>query len=367
MENITTKLQQLTFYVKQTSDKNEMIFRCPLHEDRHGHLYVSSNLEYICFKCGVKGNNFLKFLLKHNSYLDNNDKQILIDILSNLMLSETHEHEDTVRNDEKEQEIDEQKVRLFHELKILLKNYTKRNKQIIYKYLSDTRNITDRDYIDDLIEQGYILFYSKKLYRTVNNYTKSIFGKKMIYVNQAIGLTVPNSGMLQFRVIDKDTNIRYYILKSKEISPNTSFYIGNTRNPQTCIIVEGIFDAIKLDYLLREHMDNYIVVALTGKTNVNTIIELQNLLRYNVSVYIIALDMDVDMYDIKRVYNKINENNQNMTPHVYVLTKKNNDVTDKDFDNIHNFDEFKKKFVLVNYVKYITNIWKLSNLFDVEE
>jgi hypothetical protein len=365
---VSRKLQQLSFYVKKTSDGQEMIFRCPLHEDKRGHLYVSINLEYICFKCGVKGNNFIKFLINHNNYLNDNDRLILTNILSDLVLSKSQTHEQYEENENKIDNMNTsyQKIRLFHELTDLLKNYAQKNKRIIYKYFSDARNITDKTYINNLIEQGYILFYSKELYPTVNSYIGSIFNRKMIYVNQAIVLTLPNSGILQFRVLDKDVenHIRYYTLKLKEIKPNI-FYIGDTRNPQTCIIVEGIFDAIKVDYLFREYMDNYVIVALMGKGNVNTITEIQNLL-YNVSVYIIALDTDVSIDDVKRVYTVINKINNKNKPIVYVLAKKGNNIVDKDFDNIRDFNEFKKKFILVNYTKYVTNVWKLSSLFDVD-
>lgn len=367
---LLTKLQRLSFYTKQTSDGDEMIFRCPLHEDKRGHLYVSTDLEYICFKCGIKGRNFIKFLITHNKYLTDGDKLVLTDILSDLVLSsesEIHEQYDNVEN-----EIDSvnngtyQKIRLFHELIDLLNNHAKKNRQVIYRYFSDTRRITDKNYIDELINNGYILFYSKELFTTVSSYIESIFNKKMIRIDQAIVLTTPGSGILQFRVLDKnvDNRLRYYTLKLKEINPNV-FYIGNTRNPQTCIVVEGIFDAIKLNYLFKEHMDNYIIVALMGKNNVNGLTEIRNLLN-NVSVYIIALDMDVSIGDVKSVYNVINKVNSK-DKNVYVLTKKSNNVTDKDFDNITDFNEFKEKFILVNYTKYVTGVWKLSNLFDVVE
>ena len=373
VKSMLTKLQQLSFYVKQTSSGDEMIFRCPLHEDRRGHFYVSTeNLEYICFKCGIKGRNFIKFLITHNKYLTDSDKLVLTDILSNLVLSsesEIHEQYDNVKN-----EIDSvnnrtyQKIRLFHELIDLLKNQAKKNRQVIYRYFTDTRSITDKHYIDELINNGYILFYSKELFTTVSSYIETIFDKKMIRIDQAIVLTTQGSGILQFRVLDKnvDNRLRYYTLKLKEINPNVNvFYIGNTRNPQTCIVVEGIFDAIKLNYLFKEHMDNYIIVALMGKNNVNSLIGIRNLLS-NVSVYIIALDMDVSVGDIKSVYNVINKVNSK-DKNVYVLTKRSNNVTDKDFDNITDFNEFKEKFILVNYTKYVTGVWKLSNLFDVVE
>lgn len=367
-------IQQLSFYVKQTSDGNEMIFRCPLHEDRRGHLYVSTeNLEYICFKCGIKGRNFIKFLITHNKYLTDSDKLVLTDILSDLVLSsesEIHEQYDNVKNG-----IDSvnngtyQKIRLlFHELIDLLNNHAKKNRQVIYRYFADTRRITDKNYIDELINNKYILFYSKELFTTVSSYIESIFNKKMIRIDQAIVLTTPGSGILQFRVLDKnvDNRLRYYTLKLKEINPNANvFYIGNIRNPQICIVVEGIFDAIKLNYLFKEHIDNYIIVALMGKNNVNSITEIRNLLS-NVSIYIIALDMDVSVGDIKSVYNVINKVNSK-DKNVYVLTKRSNNVTDKDFDNITDFNEFKEKFILVNYTKYVTGVWKLSNLFDVVE
>jgi len=366
----SNKLQRLSFYVKQTSDNKEMIFRCPLHDDRRGHLYVSTDTtEYICFKCGTRGKNFIKFLVQNNDFLNDKDKIIVFDILSDLLL-ETKDIDDSIKNikklDNQKDNQKFQKIRLFNELIDILKNHGQINKHIIYKYFSDTRNITDKNYIDDLIEQGYILFYSKELYQVVNEYVETIFNKKMIYINQAIGLTVPNGGILQFRTIDKDINnhLRYYTLKLKEVTPNI-FYIGDTRNPNTCIIVEGVFDAIKLDYLFRKHMDSYLIIALLGKNNVNAIVELQNILQH-VSVYVIALDMDTNTNDIKRVYNTIIKVSKNEKQMVYVLTRKGTDVINKDFDNIRDFNEFKNKFILVNYTKFVTNVWKLSTLFDVD-
>jgi predicted RNA-binding Zn-ribbon protein involved in translation (DUF1610 family) len=51
----------------QTTSTNEEVYRCPVCGDSKnkykGHLYISQDYKYICFKCGIKGNDIRKMIM----------------------------------------------------------------------------------------------------------------------------------------------------------------------------------------------------------------------------------------------------------------------------------------------------------------
>lgn len=144
---MNTFIQELSKYLDYVREnEKEVVFRCPLHEDRRGHLYVEKiSLKYICFKCGVKGRNIIKFILNHFNNVDSN---ILMTLLQNNNTSiPDSEHNKTVNLQEHLQLIE-----LLRQLNDM---------ELLRTYLKVIRKITDKNYIEYFLSD--VLFYIPSL------------------------------------------------------------------------------------------------------------------------------------------------------------------------------------------------------------
>lgn len=356
----------MNIYVNE--NEKEYIFRCPLHEDKRGHLYVSKrDGKYICFKCGTKGHNILMFFLKHQDLLTENDNSITTKLINQMFSGINGEKSET--NREILNRVDENAIRklttLYKELRYELTKNAVNNVERIIEYLQTKRKIYDVDYINELLEKDTFGYHEvdMKNHKKVQMLLKEIYGKPVLY-RESIAVFLENFG-IQFRYIDDGqykSKYMTFVLKDvsnvfKTLEYHRYFMIDRSHNPLPIIfIVEGVFDGIKLDYLLQQSntLTSYKIISILGKTNVKT---LQLIKPTN--MYIISLDSDVTKSDIINVYNNLPklENTK-----VYVMRITNPKY--KDFDEMEDLQDFKKNTELVQFEKYITDLWKLQKFFD---
>jgi len=357
-------LSTVLYYVGE-NDK-EFIFKCPAHEDHNkkpnkGHFYVSKETgNFICFKCGLKGNNILKFLVSEYKNLSNIKQENLHEFLTST-LSILNKIETEIKLDELNKiNIDLDEINLHKELIEYLFNKTQRKYQSkIIEYFETTRKIYNKNFIKDMIYNKKILYFnssdkiSVELIQKV--YNKTVF-KDGIFINfNSFDNLNYNS---QIRIINH-TNIKYFnLIKSSTRHGLINVTTINYNFPYVLFIVEGVFDNIKLDYFLNKQT-NYIILSMLGKNHYKSLDTLKDYVtsnNMNISHLFILLDNDVSKEEMIKIFKEINKRIKIPEKNTFIREFNNNKY--KDLDEM----EEKLEIQFIEYTLYTTDLIKLKKL-----
>ncbi len=360
----------------KTTSSGRIIYRCPICGDSekqyHGHFYVdSSNFDYICFKCGVKGNNLIQFLLNMmvnneiNDY-DVKDRQILqkytLKKLSHYLVHKNNEEEkeEVIEEVRQEEEIEEDMI------KLLTKRRTTEEQFIIdsiyLPYLRSRLKGTNHFLHELLQEKRIYLYYSKDtIYNKMYN-PQTLLNRIYFNLGNSIFMSRKISDELEKKPYKK--YIFYTPKKSNnEIPP---FILKNNVFINTIYLVEGVFDCIKLYYFIKDDVDNVGVMSLNGKFLTKQLFqhlnEIDNL--HNV-VYI--PDNDVSYDEVIKTIKGFKYKIQNKSINLLIGR-----ITDSKIKDIGEFEykEQLKKIEIVTSSHYetknvISKLEKIKNFFQV--
>jgi len=324
----------------KTTDK-EIIFRCPICGDSknpyHGHFYVQNEEphRYLCFKCNTRGNDIVQFILNLKKDIDLNDKQYLLKYLMSKKKSSKH------YNNEIPQTFDISNFDLFNKLKSYKMDSIEEKtiKNIYMKYLLE--RIPDENYIYELIDKEIIIpFYSSKEYK-INSFSPDIILNRIYFnVNDSVLISRQVNKHLELNDIFKNQKYVIYRPKNYEgsIPPFEMKSVVDVSKPITLFLVEGVFDAIILNYfLLKSGSKNFIVHTIN--TKVIKQINLDYIKNNKIFNVVFIPDKDVSLKDIKTSVNKISTIDNNINIFIGKNESEYKDVGD--FKTIEDFKQIK--------------------------
>lgn len=361
--NVNIGLLSKILYLVGENDK-EYIFKCPLHEDHNhkpnkGHFYVSKeNGKFICFKCGVKGTNILKFLVSNYKNLSNIKQEGLQDFLTSTLSLFKKEQQIKIQNQLKQIDLDLDKISLYKELINYLSEKTqKRYQSRLIEYFESKRKIYNKKFIKNMIYDKKILYFNSKD-KFSTNLIEQIYGKKIYRDGIVINFNSfdPLNYNSQIRILNH-TNIKYFNLILHNRPGLININTINYSFPHILFIVEGVFDNIKLDYFLNQQT-NYIILSMLGKNHYKSFDTLKKFIttnNINISHMFILLDNDVTKNEMIKLYKEINKRIQIPEKNTYIREFNNNKY--KDLDEMEQME-----IQFVEYTLYVTDLIKLKKL-----
>jgi len=334
-------------FIKYT-DK-EIIFRCPICGDSknpyHGHFYIQNEEphKFICFKCNTRGNDIVQFLLNLNKDIDLNDKQYLLRYLMSKKKKNINNSEEYVNQYENLNFDLLKKLTRYRPDTIEIETMKKVYGDYLYS------RIPDKNHIDYLISKKIIIpFYSSEEHK-INSYSPDIILNRIYFkVNNSIFISRQVSKHLELNDIFKKQKYVIYRPKNYEgsIPPfEMKSDVVYTTNPITLFLVEGVFDAIILDYFLKiTHSSNYIIHTIN--TKVIKQINLDYIKQNGIFNVVFIPDSDVSLKDIQTSVNKILRLDNNIN---VFIGKNESDYKDVgEFKSIEDFKNIK----IMNHEKF---------------
>jgi hypothetical protein len=327
-ENLIKTLSEKLSFCKLTSDKKELIIRCPYCGDsskthNHGHFYIALDKEnyfpYYCQKCNSSG------IINRNFFKDIN--VVDYDLISSI---EINNKEAKKKLKYRTSNIGGLKSLIYSNDEICLPSYDDRYDYDKLEYL-ENRYSFNID-IDKFICQ-YKTVFNLEAFLDINKidyYNCSEYMFKELN-NNYIGFLSNDKNFIIFRNIDKncDKNKRYYMYNIYDNPEGKRFYTIETKvnilEPQVDIVLaEGPFDIIGIkEYFYNDINENTIFTSINGKGYglvLNYFARL-GFLNMNIKIY---SDKDVNLTFYKNLINNYNilKNNK--------LTIYYNDI-DKDY------------------------------------
>ncbi len=357
-ENDLSILKNYIKYIKTTST-NEHIFRCPVCGDSvkpyHGHFYVSQEGKYICFKCGVKGNNVFRLILKYFD-VSPEDKVYLMRKLFDEKKRTTNQNEQYIEN------IDSEIFNSSIEFERILKkkkNSFERNviKTLFLPYLI-SRVKPHIDLMYRLLNNGIIIPFFSDVPVEYEKFKPSKLLNR-IYFKFDIGVYQQRKVNDQIDHLDnKKTKYKKYIFYTpKNLQEISTFRLSNSDTTDVLFLVEGVFDVIKLYGFLENEIENITVSNTNGK-NLKKSLIVKLVERYSPKVVIYIPDKDVKKKEILENLNTIHGlTNGNVELMVGVLKNGFKDVGE--FTSI---DDLRNNLDMVDYGNYVFG--DIRKIFD---
>ncbi len=360
-------------FIKKTST-NELIFRCPICGDSkkeyNGHLYVEEeSLNYICFKCGIKGKSIIQLLInlinENSIECDINDKRYLnkylIKIVSDNLVKSNIEKEKFEIMEEViiEEHIEEEMIEYLTKKRSMEEQFVIDSMYIPYL---QKRFKGIEFFLKELIETNRLYLYYSKEIRYNKNYKPSTLLNRL-YFNLGNGIFMSRE---IDKELEKDTKFKKYVFYTPKNSKVKipPFILNNNKEINTLYLVEGVFDCIKLFCFIKDDVDNVGVMSLNGKFVTNHIMSIIN--TYNNLLNVMYFpDSDVKDNEIEDTINHFKRNIFNKN--INLLIGK---IDDSRYKDIGEFErkEHLKKIIITTSNQYqtknvVSQLEKIKNFF----